>query len=239
MIRQDIAVPCLNVKMVGSHTGLSASEYGVTHQSTEDVGAMRILSNVMIVEPSDGIQADHLFEKTLAYEGPVYFRLARNRTPLIYSDANPFDIIPTDDFQLGKGYKLHEGSDITLIGSGPILCEALDVARRVSESVRVVDMPTVKPVDRDIIEQAAMETGFICVVQDHFKIGGLADEVERVLVEGAFGVKYVRVMLDDFCEAGKSSELYKRYGLNADAIIHRLGLTTLVPGSVDRVEHTA
>jgi len=224
MVRQDISYPRLNVKIIGSHTGIALGEYGVSHQAIEDVGVMRALPNITIVEPSDAIQADLLFEKVVQYDGPVYFRVGRNPTPLIYSDNNPYVVTPIPNFEIGKGYKIKNGNDITLICSGPILCQALMVAQTVKEGVRIIDMPTIRPVDGEIIEEAAMETGRICTIQDHFKNGGLKDEVLGVIAERRLNVEFDFIALSDFAESGSPPDLYDKYGLSAKRIIEKLEL---------------
>lgn len=225
MVRQDISYPRLNVKIIGSHTGIALGEYGVTHQSIADVGAMRILPHITIIEPSDAIQADLLFEKILQHEGPLYLRLGRNPTPLFYNVDNAYGIEPVKEFEIGKGYKVKEGKDITLISSGPILCETLEVAQRVKESVRVIDMPTIRPVDEEIIEEAATETDLICTVQDHFENGGLKDEVLGVIAAKRMNVQFDFIALSGFAESGSRDDLYEKYGLSANRIIEKLGLT--------------
>jgi transketolase len=229
MVRQDISYPRLNVKIIGSHTGVALGEYGVSHQSIEDVGAMRILPHITVIEPSDAIQADLLFEKVLQHDGPVYFRIGRNPTPLIYADNNPYGVTPPRSFEIGKGYKIKDGGDITLIGSGPILYQALMVAQTVRESVRVIDMPTVRPVDGDIIEAAARGTGRICTVQDHFENGGLKDEVVSILATRRLDVKFDFIALSGFAESGSAPDLYEKYGLSAKRIIEKLGLESDLP----------
>jgi transketolase len=225
MVRQDVSYPRLNVKIIGSHTGIALGEYGVSHQSIEDIGAMRILPHIMIIEPSDALQADSLFEKALQYEGPLYFRVGRNPTDLIYSDNNGYGVTPRRDFEIGKGYKIREGKDITLICSGPILIQALLVAQRVRESVCVIDMPTIRPADETIIEKAALETGYICTVQDHFENGGLNDEVLEVIGKKNLKVKFRFIAVPGFAESGSPADLYEKYGLSANRIIEKLGLT--------------
>ena len=225
MVRQDISYPRLNVKIIGSHTGIALGEYGVSHQSIEDVGAMRILPHITVIEPSDAVQADLLFERILQYEGPVYFRIGRNPTPLIYSENNSYGVTPPEVFEIGKGYKIKDGADLTLVASGSILCQALTVAQTVKESVRVVDMPTVRPVDADIIEMAAKETGRICTIQDHFENGGLKDEVLTVLAMRGLNVRFDFVALAGFAESGSPPDLYEKYGLSAERIIQKLSLT--------------
>lgn len=227
MVRQDISYPRLNVKIVGSHTGIALGEYGVSHQSIEDVGAMRILPHIMVIEPSDAVQADILIEKALQYEGPLYFRIGRNATDLIYSDSNRYGVTPRRDFEIGKGYKVRDGKDITLICSGPILIQALIVAQRVKESVRVIDMPTIRPVDEAIIEEASLETKYICTVQDHFENGGLKDEVLGVIAKRGLHVKFQFIAVAGFAESGSAADLYEKYGLSANRIIEKLQLSPL------------
>lgn len=225
MVRQDISYPKLNVKIIGSHTGAGLGEYGVSHQAIEDIGCMRLLPHLTIIEPSDALQADLLFEKVLELEGPAYIRLGRNPSPIFYCEDNPFGVSPIRDFQIGKGYLVREGQDITLVCSGPILEEALKVARMVVESVRVIDMPTIRPVDGDIIEKAARETGRLCSVQDHFQNGGLNEEVLHVLQERRLNVQFDYIALAGFAESGSKADLYEKYGLSAKRIIEKLQLT--------------
>ena len=225
MVRQDVSYPRLNVKIIGSHTGIALGEYGVSHQSIADIGAMRILPHITVIEPSDAIQANILFEKVLLHEGPVYFRVGRNPTPLIYTDHNSYGIAPRRIFDIGKGYKVREGKDITLICSGPILVEALKVAMNVKESVSVIDMPTIRPIDEEMVTQAASETGRICTVQDHFENGGLKDEVLNVIAANHLDVIFEFVALSGFAESGSPADLYEKYGLSARRIISKLGLT--------------
>jgi len=225
MVRQDISYPRLNVKIIGSHTGIALGEYGVSHQAIEDIGCMRVLPHVTIIEPSDALQADLLFEKVLRHEGPVYFRVGRNPTPLFYSADNSYGIKPPQTFEIGRGITVKEGRDLTLISSGPILHEALEVARRVKESVRVIDMPTIRPVDARLIAAAAKETGRICTIQDHFENGGLKEEVLGVLAAGRLQVKFESIALTGFAESGSKDDLYEKYGLSAAQIIKKLKLT--------------
>jgi transketolase len=225
MVRQDISYPRLNVKIIGSHTGIALGEYGVSHQATEDVGVMRCLPNIVVIEPSDAIQADRLFEKVLLYDGPVYYRIGRNPTPLIYVNGNDFGVEPVLDFEIGKGILLKEGGDWTIIASGPILCEALKVAQMARESVQVIDMPTIEPVDEDLIVRAAMKTKRIATVQDHYKNGGLNDAVLRAIAKHRLQVEFHSIALSGFGESGSPKDLYEKYGLSASKIMEQLGFT--------------
>ena len=225
MVRQDISYPRQNVKIIGSHTGIALGEYGVSHQSTEDIGVMRALPNIAILEPSDAIQADSLFEKALLWEGPVYTRLGRNPTDLIYSANNAFKVKPVRDFEIGKGYGLKQGSDLTFIASGPIILQALIVAQSVKESVGVIDMPTIVPIDESIVLEAAKRSKKIVTLQDHYKNGGLKDAVAEVLAVKGARVEFDFVGLEDFAESGSAKDLYEKYGLSANSLIKRFHLT--------------
>ncbi|MFH1124404.1 MAG: transketolase C-terminal domain-containing protein, partial [Pseudomonadota bacterium] len=222
MVRQDISYPRLNVKIIGSHTGAALGEYGVSHQAIEDVGCMRVLPHLTIIEPSDALQADILFEKVLLHEGPVYFRVGRNPSPLFYSENNSYGIPPMTNFEIGKGYKVRKGTDVTFICSGPILAEAFKVAQMVKESVMIIDMPTIRPVDAAIIEEGARETGRICTVHDHFENGGLKEEVLQVIASRRLTVQFDWIALSGFAESGSQADLYDKYGLSARRIIEKL-----------------
>lgn len=145
--------------------------------------------------------------------------------PLIYAQDNPYGIAPLNEFQLGKGYTLKEGHAITFICSGPIIGQALAVAQQVNESVRIIDMPTIRPIDENLIESAARETGWICTVQDHYKNGGLKDEVLNVIASRRLEVKFDFVALAGFTESGSAVDIYEKYGLSAAQIIKKLNLT--------------
>ena len=225
IVRQNIAYPRLNVKITGSHTGIALGEYGVSHQSIEDVGVMRCLPHITVIEPSDAIQADILFERVLLYDGPVYYRVGRNPTPLIYSKDNDFGVKPVQDFEIGKGVLLKEGEDWTIIASGPVLCEVLTVAQMARESIQVIDMPTIEPVDEEIIVRSAQKTSRIATVQDHYRNGGLGDAVLQAIAKHRLSVEYHSIGLSGFAESGSPKDLYEKYGLSASRIMEQLGLT--------------
>jgi len=225
IVRQDISYPRLNVKIIGSHTGIALGEYGVSHQSIEDVGVMRCLPNIVVIEPSDAIQADRLFEKVLLYDGPVYYRIGRNPTDLVYTKENVFRVDPVLDFEIGKGLLLREGEDWTIIASGPVLCEVLKVAQMARESIQVIDMPTIEPIDEALIIQAAQKASRIATIQDHYKTGGLSDAVLQAIAKHRLSVEFHAIALPGFAESGSPKDLYEKYGLSASRIMERLGLT--------------
>jgi transketolase len=225
MVRQDISYPRMNVKIIGSHTGLALGEYGVSHQATEDVGVMRSLPHIVVIEPSDAVQADKLFEKVLLYNGPVYYRIGRNPTDLIYVKDNAFGVQPVSDFEIGKGILLKEGSDWTIIASGSVLCQVLNVAQKARESIQVIDMPTIEPVDEALIVKAAQKTRRIATVQDHYKNGGLNDAVLKAIAKHGLQVEFHSIALSGFGESGSPGDLYEKYGLSASRIMEQLGLT--------------
>ena len=225
MVRQDICYPNLNVKIVGSHTGIALGEYGVSHQSIEDVGVMRTLPNMSIVEPSDARQADLLMDSIVRHQGPLYLRLGRNPTEIFYRNGNPYQVPVIDRFELGKGYKVREGSDLTLICSGPILAEALKAADMVAESVAVIDMPSIRPLDDELVAAEARSTGWIATVQDHYIRGGLSDEVLGSLAASRASCRFDAIAVESYAKSGSAADLYDRYGLSAHRIVERLGLS--------------
>lgn len=225
IVRQNIAYPQLNVKIIGSHTGIALGEYGVSHQSIEDVGLMRCLPHMIVIEPSDAIQADILFEKVLLYDGPVYYRVGRNPTPLIYSKDNDFGVKPVKNFEIGRGLILKEGEDWTIIASGPVLCEVLRAAQTARESIQVIDIPTIEPIDEEIIVQCSRKTPRIATVQDHYKNGGLGDAVLQAIARHRLSVEFHSIGLSGFAESGSPKDLYEKYGLSASRIMNQLGLT--------------
>ena len=151
--------------------------------------------------------------------------MGRNPTDLIYSTNNAFNVKPIRDFEIGKGYWLKQGSDITFIASGPIILQALIVAQSVKESVGVIDMPTIVPIDESIVLEAAQRTKKIVTLQDHYKNGGLKDAVAEVLAVKGARVEFDFVGLEDFTESGSAKDLYEKYGLSANSFIRRFHLT--------------
>ncbi len=214
VIRNSICYPKLNVKVCATHAGLTVGPDGASHQAIEDISLMRSLPNMVVVNPADGVSAIKALEAITDYEGPVYVRLGRAKVPVIYDDSY--------EFELGKGMEVEPGSDVTIIATGIMVDQALK-AREILEaegvSTRVIDIHTIKPIDKDIIIKAAKETKGIVTAEEHSIIGGLGSAVAEVLVE-ELPTKMKRIgVRDTFGESGSPDELLEAYGLTAKEIV--------------------
>lgn len=213
-IRNSICYPNLNVKIGATHAGISVGEDGATHQCLEDIGIMRTLPNMVIINPADDIEAKAAVEAAVKYDGPVYLRFGRLGVPVLYDDNYKFEI--------GKGVNLRDGSDVTLVATGLLVGEALKAADILADkgiSARVINIHTIKPIDKDIIVKAAIETGALVTCEEHNVIGGLGSAVAEVLCESA-PAPLMRVGTQDvFGKSGKPDELLKEYGLTAESIV--------------------
>lgn len=195
-IRVDVCYQNLNVKVVGCGSGFSYSTLGCTHHATDDIAIMRALPNMVILSPCDPKEAANCVRAAIEYNGPVYIRIGRSGEPIITP--------PNYKFEIGKAVKLREGEDLTIIGTGSILYNALEVADRLKEegiSVEVINIHTVKPIDRIAILLSAKKTGKIFTLEEHSTIGGLGSAVAEVLAEAKEKVEFKRIGLDDcFCQ---------------------------------------
>ena len=209
-IRSFICYGRLNVKVICSHGGLEVGWDGPTHQGTEDVGIMRAMPNMTVVVPADAVAVPALLRQIIALDGPAYFRMGRNPTPVIY--------VPSQTFNLGQAITVREGRDATIIAMGMTVSLALDAADELARDgiqARVLDMHTVKPLDVGAIQAAAEETGAIVTAEDHSIIGGLGGAVAEYLAEHA-RVRMARVGIPDtFCRSGDPAELFPMYGMAA------------------------
>ena len=214
-VRNSVGYPHLNVKIGATHAGISVGEDGATHQCLEDIGLMRTIPGMVVVSPADAVEARAAVEAAILHDGPVYLRFGRLAVPQIFDRD-------TYQFTLGKGICVKEGSDATIIATGLMLFEAIDAAEQLSKegiSVRVIDIHTIKPIDRDIIVKAAEETGCIVTAEEHNIYCGLGSAVAEVLVENA-PVPMERVGVKDvFGRSGKPAELLKYYHMTADDIV--------------------
>lgn len=194
-IRNDICLQRQNVKIVGTGAGEVYSALGPTHHATEDLGGLRALPNLTIICPASPLEVRKATVAAYQHEGPVYLRLGTNREQEVYQQ----DYL----FELGKGIVLRAGKDVTLIGTGSIVRDLLDVAelsQKEGISVRVVNIHTIKPMDREIILRAAEETGRIITVEDHNVTGGIGSAVAEVLAEAELGIKFRRMGLMGFSQ---------------------------------------
>ncbi len=214
-VRNSICYPALNVKIGATHAGLTVGEDGASHQSIEDIALMRAVPNMTVISPADGVEARLATIAASKVDGPVYLRFSRMVAPVIF-DENTYK------FEIGKGVTVSEGTDVTIIGTGTMVSEAVVAAEQLkSEGInaRVVNIHTIKPIDKDIIIKAAKETGAIVTCEEHNIIGGLGSAVAEVLVENyPVPVKMVGVQ-DKFGKSGKANEVMKLYGLTAENII--------------------
>jgi len=212
-VRQAIAYPKLNVKIVASHGGITVGEDGVSHQMTEDLGIMRVIPNMTVIVPADGVEVKEIMRVALNTEGPFYIRTSRMKFPVIFPDGVSFEI--------GRGTVVNEGSDITIIALGLMVSESLKAAKLLKTkgiSARVVNMSTLKPIDENLIISCARETGAIVTAEEHSTIGGLGSAVCEVISEN-YPVPVKRIGIQDrFCMSGTGDELLDCYGLRAAEI---------------------
>ncbi len=214
-IRNTICYPKLNVKVCATHAGLTVGEDGASHQSIEDISLMRSIPNMTVICPSDAIETEAAIRAIAEYEGPCYVRLGRSGVPIINDE-------PNYKFEIGKGVTLREGKEATIIATGIMVDAALEAYNILAEEgikVKVINIHTIKPIDLDIIVNAARETGVIVTAEEHSVIGGLGSAVCEILSENC-PVPVVRVGVKDvFGESGKPNELLKAYGLTGEDIV--------------------
>lgn len=215
MIRTHLCYGGANVKLIGAYAGLSDSFDGPTHHAIADVAALRSLPGMTVVVPADTIAVVRLLPQVASWHGPVYFRLNRNEVPVLFDDT----YLP----EIGKGIVLRKGGDVTLVGTGMLLHRCLEAAQRLEEaegiSARVIEIHTIKPLDRSLILQAAQETTALVTAEEHTIIGGLGSAVAEVTA-GEAPVPVIRVGINDtFSESGPYLELLDRYGMSVDSIV--------------------
>ncbi len=213
-IRTSIAYPKLNVKICGTHAGITVGEDGATHQMLEDINLMRGLPNMVVVSPSDDVQTRKLVQKISEYNGPVYLRLSRLKTPVIYEE----DV----DFEIGKAVQIGEGLDGTVFATGVTVSEAITAQEELIKygiDIRVVDIHTIKPIDSEMIIKSAKETGILVSVEDHNTIGGLGTAIADVLTEKS-PKKLIKLGIKDkFGMSGKPESLMEHFEIDSKAIV--------------------
>ena len=210
----SIAYPGLNVKICATHTGITVGEDGATHQAIEDVAIMRSIPNITVISPADGTETEKVLEEIVKTEGPFYVRLCRGSAPLIFNNNYRF--------QLGKGSKIYQGENATLVAAGFTTHIAMEAAKELGKQnieVDLINMSSIKPIDSEILLESARKTGLVITVEDHNVIGGLGSAVCEVLSESC-PVKVIRLGVKDvFGASGTPEELIKAYGFGKDDII--------------------
>lgn len=213
-VRNSVGYPHLNVKIAGSHAGISVGEDGATHQCCEDIALMRTIPGMVILNPADHYEMIEAVKAAYAYKGPVYIRLGR----LAIESFNDPD---NYRFEIGKGITLEDGNDVTVIATGLVVNESLKAVRALKEkgiSARLINLHTIKPIDKDIIIKAARETGRIITVEEHNIIGGLGEAVAAVTAEN-YPVPVNRIGVEDiFGHSGPAVGLLSEFGLDAAGI---------------------
>jgi transketolase len=213
IIRNSIGYTKANVKICATHAGITVGEDGASHQTFEDIALMRTIPGMMVINPSDSISAKKLLRQVVEINGPAYVRLGRVAVPNFYTEK--------DEIEIGKGNCIKKGNDITIIATGIMVSEAMLAAEILNNEgikARVIDIHTIKPIDKEIIINAAMETGLIVTAEEHSVIGGLGSAVSEVVSQN-YPVKMGMVgQMDTYGESGKPEELKNKYGMNAEAV---------------------
>ncbi len=214
-IRNSVGYPHLNVKICATHAGISVGEDGATHQCNEDIGILRTIPGMVIVNPADAVEAEKALEALYNYDGPAYARFGRLAVPVIFDDDYKFEI--------GKSVELKSGTDVTIIATGLMVAEALiayDILAEEGISARIINMATIKPLDSEAVIKAAEETGAIVTAEEHSIIGGLGSAVLEALAENP--VPVVRVGVNDqFGMSGPANDLLDKFGLRGKDIAEK------------------
>ena len=218
-IRNSVAYPHLNVKVCATHAGITVGEDGATHQCLEDIALMRAIPGMTVINPSDAVEGAAALKYAIETDGPFYIRFGRYAVPVLHNPAE-YTFVP------GKGEVLFEGSDVTIVATGMMVMPALEAAIVLQGtrgiSARVVNIHTIKPLDREIIKQAAAETGAIVVAEEHNIIGGLGSAVAECVAE-TYPCPVLRVGVQDtFGRSGKVPPLLEMYGLNSETIVGKV-----------------
>ena len=217
-VRNSIGYPKLNVKIGATHAGISVGEDGATHQCNEDIALMRTIPGMVVINPSDDVEAKAAVKAAYEHQGPVYLRFGRLAVPVI-NDREDYK------FEIGKGVVLREGKDVTIFATGLEVAETMEAAEKLAADgieAKVVNIHTIKPLDEELVVAAAKETGKVVTVEEHSIIGGLGSAVCDVLSEQA-PTKVLKIGVNDtFGESGPAVELIKKYGLDAESIYKKV-----------------
>lgn len=217
-VRNSIGYPHLNVKIGATHAGISVGEDGATHQCNEDIALMRTIPGMVVMNPSDDVEAKAALRAAVKHQGPVYLRFGRLAAPVI-NDT------PDYRFELGKGVVLRQGKDVTIVASGLMVSASLEAAEKLAAcgiDAKVINIHTIKPLDEDLIVAAAKETGKVVTVEEHSVIGGLGSAVCDCLSEKA-PTRVLKIGIQDvFGESGPAAALLQKYGLDANGICDKV-----------------
>ena len=217
-IRNSICYPKLNVKVCATHAGLTVGEDGASHQTVEDLSLMRSIPNMVVISPADAIETEAAIKAITEYNGPCYVRLGRLPVNTINNSADY-------KFEIGKGILVTEGSDVTIVATGIMVEAAVEAKESLAKegiSARVINIHTIKPMDKEILINAAKETGVIVTAEEHSIIGGLGSAVSEVISE-VYPVPVLKIGVKDvFGESGKPEELLKAYGLTSIDIVNKV-----------------
>lgn len=215
MVRTSICYPRLNAKLIGGYAGLSNGKDGATHQSIEDVAVMRSLPNLVVLSPSDSVLAGMMARAVHAYDGPVYVRIEYEETPRIHR--------PDERFEIGRGFLLRPGQQVTLVSYGTAVARALEAAQVLSTSgidVEVLDMASLKPLDTELLVTSVRKTGALVTLEDHNVIGGLASAACQEIVSAGLAPRFRALGVQDvFTESGSNRELRAKFGLDVAAVV--------------------
>jgi transketolase len=215
-IRMDVAYSNSNVKIFATHGGISVGKDGASHQMIEDIALMRVLPNMMVFTPSDAIQTKRIVELMATKYGPMYARVGRATAPVIYKKDD------LKNLKFGRGIISKDGADISLIACGTMVDYALDARKLLLKEgikARVIDMHTIKPIDKSLVLTCAKETNAIITAEEHSIVGGLGSAVSEILAEERCSCKFKRIGVQDiFCESGEPKDLFEKYGLSAKHI---------------------
>ncbi|MCM1024382.1 MAG: transketolase family protein [Prevotella sp.] len=218
IVRNSIGYPHINVKIGATHAGISVGEDGATHQCNEDIALMRTIPGMTIINPADDVEAKAAVEAAINIDGPVYLRFGRLAVP-VFNDRETYK------FEVGKGVQLRDGNDVTIVATGLMVNEALTAAETLAKegiSARVINIHTIKPLDKDIICKAAKETGVIVTAEEHSVIGGLGSAVADAVTESC-PVPVIKVGVNDvFGHSGPAVDLLKEFGLSAENIAEKV-----------------
>lgn len=217
-VRNSIGYPHLNVKIGATHAGITVGEDGASHQCLEDIALMRVIPGMVVINPSDAVEARAAVQAAIEYVGPVYLRFGRAAVPVI-NDREDYK------FEIGKGVLLREGTDVTIVATGICVSAALEAAEKLAEdgiNAEVINIHTIKPLDEELIIKSAKKTGKVVTAEEHSIIGGLGGAVSEALSEKA-PTPVCRIGMNDiFGESGSAGALVAKYGLDADGIYSKV-----------------